>query len=72
MNKDELKAYDAMMDENNRLRAINKKRLDPSLVVTKCEMRGKEILKVDLLPRNQRTSERREALRTNYPGALKL
>ena len=52
MNKDELKAYDAMMDENNRLRAINKKRLD--------------------LPRNQRTSERREALRTNYPGALKL
>ena len=39
MNKDELKAYDAMMDENNRLRSINKKRLDPSLVVTREEMR---------------------------------
>ena len=39
MNKDELKAYDAMMDENNRLRSINKKRLDPWLVVTREEMR---------------------------------
>jgi len=46
MNKQELEAYDAMMSENDRLRAINEKRLEPSLVVTKCEMRGKEILKV--------------------------
>jgi len=38
MNKQELEAYDAMMSENDKLRAINKKRLDPSLVVTKCEM----------------------------------
>ena len=39
MNKQESEEYDAMMSENDRLRAINKKRLDPSLVVTKCEMR---------------------------------
>ena len=39
MNKQESEEYDAMMSENDRLRAINKKRLDPSLVVPKCEMR---------------------------------